>query len=64
MRLFNKYIQFKDLVKNNLESITLPEHKLWNHKISLLKKKSSIYKLIYTLNQQEIKKLRKYINKN
>ena len=64
MKLFNQYIQFEYLIKNNLKSITLPEYKLWNHKISLQKGKSPIYKSIYTLNQTEIKKLRKYIKIN
>ena len=64
VRLPNKYTQFEDLIKNDLKSITLLEHKLWDHKILLLEGKSFIYGLIYALNQWEIEELRKYINKN
>ena len=43
-------MQFKYLVKNNLELMTLLKYKLWDHKISLQEGKSLIYKSIYTLN--------------
>ena len=51
IRLPNKYIQFKNLIKNNLKSITLLKYKLWDHKIPLLEEKSPIYEPIYVLNQ-------------
>ena len=42
----------------------LLEYKLWDYKIFLQEGKSLIYKSIYTLNQIEMEKLRKYIEVN
>ena len=42
----------------------LPKHQAWDHEIPLKKGKQPIYRLIYTLSEEELEVLRNYIKEN
>jgi len=42
----------------------LSEHKLWNHKISLLKREQSKWMLLYSMSENQLKKVWNYLDEN
>lgn len=44
--------------------VCLLKHKLWNHEISLLPEKKLMWKLLYSMSEDQLKEVHKYLNKN
>jgi hypothetical protein len=42
----------------------LSEHKSWNHKISLLKKEQSKWMSLYSMSENQLKKVWNYLDEN
>ena len=62
-KLSIKYHNFFDILSQADSDILLPHH-LYNHKIPLLKKKTLLLNLLYSISQDKLKILKKYLEKN
>ncbi len=63
MLLLFEYHDFLDVFSCELMN-TLSERRLYNHKIQLQKSKTSIFKSLYDMSQDELRVLKKYLKNN
>ena len=61
VKLPKKYHQFLDIFSRQ-EADTLPVHRSYDHKIPLEDKKQSTFEALYSMSQDELKVLQKYLN--
>ena len=61
VKLPKKYHQFLDIFSRQ-EADTLPVHRSYDHKIPLEDEKQSTFEALYSMSQDELKVLQKYLN--